>query len=238
MVNVDNKSKYKKVDAKLAEASRLISRINTQRVADSKKRARRVRTIANNKEANVRNTLARLQNQNVAIYNRSSRTRLSAKSKRAIKKAISDINKYRKVNFILAYSFAMANYMLSIYKVIVSMLMIVASLGASAIASTILPLLGTALTGVVFSSISVMLNMFLFIMQGFLTGYVSYFVWKNSSFMRRKFLRRFAFISMPILTIFPIPIPWDVMAIYILQRNLKKRAKKGERVLKKYNISY
>ncbi len=192
-------------------------------------------------ENNSRNKLF-LQQQKNYLKNRKIPLISNWLSRRAeIKKALKKIKTYEKAPFTFVFGLTLMSMVLSAYSILTSMLIESVEFMANLVKT--LTWIGWIVGEVVdlsFQAIGFGITVFITMIQLAITAYIAYFRWKYSSFLRRKLLKRYLWIFVPFLSIVPIAnlIPWPLLSIYLLHKHLKKRAKDGQKVLKKYNIRY
>lgn len=210
-------------------------------VKDTTKKIRPMRRIAvtnSAKENSSRNKLFLQQQQN---HLRIRSKRLTSKEKLEIKKALKKIKTFEKAPFLLAFSFAMMSMILSAYSQISSILIESVEFVANLI--KLIPWIGWVIGTIVdvsFQAVGFGITIFVSLLQFVVTVYIAYFRWKYSTFLEKYLLKRYTWIFVPFLSLLPIAslIPWPMLSLYILHKQLKKRAKEGKKVLKKYHIKY
>ncbi len=203
------------------------------------KKIRPVRKISKvSRERSSRNQLFLRQQQQHTL-----RTRvkpLTTKQNKEVQESLKAIKHFERAPFILVYAFGLASLILSLYSQLTSMLTTSIDLMTNLLKT--IPFLGVILwisnTGI--QAIGFGLSILVGFLQLSISMYISYFIWRYSTFMQRFLVRRLTWIIIPLLSLIPLVnlIPWSALSVFALQRLLKKRSLRGHSTLKKYNIKF
>lgn len=237
----NNKSARKKYIQK--KTSSVATKISSSPKLSNNRKIRPVRKISKvSSEKFSRNRLFLEQQRQHILKNRIKP--LTIKQKKRIKESLKDIKRFEGAPFMLVYAFGLVSLLLSLYSLLTSIL--TSSIDLMLDLLLAIPFLGwvswtvgqVANAGV--QAIAFGLSILVGLLQFSISMYVSYFIWRYSTFMQRFLVRRFSFVILPLLSLIPLInlIPWTVLSVFALQRLLKKRSREGYSVLKKYRVKF
>lgn len=234
---LNNKSARREYAKKKAEitANRILK---SSEISSTKIRPiRQISKTSKVAESTSRNSLFLKQRQH--FLNTRQTKPLTGRQIEKVKEAIEDIKVFENAPFILAYAFALGSLILSLYSQLTSLLASSVELMTNLI--KIVPYIGWIVAEILDAGVQAIgfaLALFISLIQFCLSLYIMYFRWKNTTFLKRFLVKRFTWAFIPLLSLIPLAnlIPWSVLSVYILQKQLKKRANRGRKLLKKYNI--